>query len=137
MISLGLIVMLLSSFSLVLTISPIPVIEHWSLTTSTTNYKTGDIVDVHSVGVKRFKMPSVHVERTLMCTTGTKTSTYQLPSSSNTSVQNGPFDIHVKILLPLTLDSLPRSCKIDIDVKYPIYGFKAHGETNEFIINAE
>ena len=124
---------ILSFITLVLTVAPIQVLDNWVLSTDKKEYSLGESVNIQSTGNKRFNMAG-DSERTLVCINGTRTSTYPLNKSFNTDVNKGPFDLTIHVPLPVTLELVPRTCRIDIDVKYPVYGFKASGSTNNFII---
>ena len=122
-----------SFIAVVLTVSPVQVIDDWVLSTDKSEYNLGDTVNIQSSGNKRFSLPG-DAERTLVCINGSRISTYPLNKSFNTDVKKGPFNLVVPVPLPVTLELVPRTCRIDIDVEYPIYGFKASESTNNFII---
>ena len=132
-IVLSAIVTLVSFIALVLTIAPIEVLSKWTLSTDKMEYRLGETVNIKSVGNKRFDLPG-DSERTLVCITSTRTNTYPLNSSFNTNVSKGEFDLDIPVTLPTALELVPRTCRIDIDVDYPLYGFKSSGSTNNFLI---
>jgi len=132
-VGLGALVTLASFVALVLTISPIQVLSPWSLTTDKIEYSLGETVNINSVGHKKFALAGEST-RTLTCTTEQRTSTYDINTSFNPLVGEGEFNLNIPVVLPTALEGTPRTCRIDIDVKYPWYGFEANGRTNDFII---
>jgi len=132
-VSLSIIITLVSFGALVLTVAPIQVLEDWKLTTDMSSYTSGSTINIRSQGYKKYSMAGDSA-RTLVCMSGPRTNTYDLNTSINPSVSKGDFDLNIPVTLPVTLEALPRTCRIDIDVDYPWYGFKASGSTNDFQI---